>query len=77
MGKLKQKMIEEQDSILNIMEDVMMFGDFHDSTTFTYLVVNKMLSDGIKLHPEHVEFMRETIKGMSDDYHITERAWTD
>ena len=64
MGKLKQKMIEEQDRILSITQDTMMFGTFHSELSFTSAVVNQMLKEGIRISPEHSQYITETMEGL-------------
>ena len=67
MGKLKQKLMEEQDRIDYHVGQVSLFGDFHDIGSFYTLVVDAVVSEGIRMHTEHVNYLTQLIKELYYD----------
>ena len=72
MGKLKQKMMEEQDRIDFHVGRTMIYGSFHDIVSFHSLVVDEVVSEGIRMHPEHVNYLNQLLKELFYDVDYSE-----
>ena len=72
MGKLKQKMMEEQDRIDYHIGQVMLFGSFHSIYSFYHCLLDELDKEGIDIHSEHSDYIRKLIKELFYDDHFTE-----